>query len=154
MWILWALGAAGGVNSHASLLEYRLQAVAGSGPTETFQWHDSAKTVELETRPFLTLSDFQNAKVIPAGTNTPGKFSVEIFHTKTGARKFRETADKDRNRLFSIVFDGKIVQSYSFPPEQMKVHDTDNTIYGPFSHNDAMTIVHRIQEAIGKSRRH
>ncbi|MBI1875081.1 MAG: hypothetical protein HYS05_14495 [Acidobacteria bacterium] len=145
VWIaLEARPAGAGVDT----LEYRLEVSPGQGPSETFQWRDGSKSLELELHPFLTTSDFQTAKVVSAGLNTPGRYSVELIHTKSGAKKYREVADKDRERQFSILVDGKIVQSYSFPPEQKGVHDRGNTIYGPFTKAEAVTLVRRINAEI------
>ncbi len=145
VWIaLQARPAGAGVDT----LEYRLEASSGHGPSETFHWRDGSKSLELELHPFLTTSDFQAAKVVSAGLNTPGRYSVELIHTKSGAKKYREVADQDREREFAILVDGKIVQSYAFPPEQKGVYDRGTTIYGPFIKAEAAALVRRINAEI------
>ena len=132
----------------ATVLEYRLEAVSGAGrSTETFRWRDGSKSVELEPEPFMTVADVQSATAIPQKM-APGRFSIQLVHTPAGARRFRAVANRDRERQFSIVFDGAIVQSYAFPPPPKDVDDRASQIYGPFSRDEATAIVRAIERAI------
>ena len=98
----------------AGFLEYRLDAIS-DGPSQKFTWSDGSKTLDLEPRPFMTISDLARARTSPA-PQTPGRYSVELIHTRQGATKFRKVANRDRNRTVSILVDGKIVQGFGFPP--------------------------------------
>jgi hypothetical protein len=147
---LWMSSIAVAEDGSPSLIEYRLEARPGvDGLSKAFRWLKYDLTRNLETQPFLTIVDFEKAKVIPE-INNPGHFSIKLFHTKVGARKYRAMANKDRSRRFSILFDGRIIQSYAFPPEQEQkgIYDRGIPIYLEFSKDEATAIVSRIEEAI------
>jgi len=127
-------------------LEYRLEAIQ-SRPSQKFTWSDGSKTLELETRPFMTISDISRARISPA-LQTPQRYSIDLIHTRQGAEKFRNVANRDRNRSVSILVDGKIVQGYGFPPEQKEVYDRGATIYGPFTLEQATALARKISAAI------
>ncbi|MBI5848679.1 MAG: hypothetical protein HZB31_12180 [Nitrospirae bacterium] len=131
-----------------AVVEYRLESMHGQEPSKTFQWRDGSRSVKTETQPFMAISDFRVARTVPTGRNSPGNYSVELIHTKSGAKKFREVADRDRQRQFSILVDSRIVQSYAFPPAQKKVYDRGTTLYGPFTKTEAASLARRINASI------
>jgi hypothetical protein len=140
-------------SASAGVLEYRLEISAPEqGPGQTFKWRNEPKQVELERRPFMTAADFQLAKVIPAGRVAPGRYGIELIHSAAGVKKYRRVADRDRERQFSILVDGQIVQSYAFPPPQKGLYERGNTIYGPFTKSDATALANRINAAIRRAR--
>jgi hypothetical protein len=95
----------------------------------------------------LTISDIARARISPA-PQTPGRYSIDLIHTRQGALKFRKVANRDRDRTVSILVEGKIVQGFGFPPQQKGLYDCGAILYVFFSRELASDLADKINAAM------
>lgn len=133
-------------NGRCGGIEYRLETTSDEPGAKEHAWWSGTPTRWLAGRAFLDASDFRSAK-LRASPPLPGKWDIELTHTPGGARKYAATGNADRDRLFSIVVNGKIVQSYAFPPAQ-KTARADGSSAGAFPKEVAERLVQEIRAAI------
>ena len=132
-------------------IEYRLETTSDEPNSKDFAWWDGTITRRLASHAFLNAFDFRSAQLRPSPA-LPGRWDISLSHTASGARKYAAVANADRDRQFSIVVGGQIVQSYAFPPIQ-KVLNADGTSAGSFPKVVADRLLHEIRESIGNCAR-
>lgn len=139
-------GSAATSNDRCGGIEYRLETTSDEPDSKDFFWWDGKITRRLSGHAFLNASDFRSATLRPSPP-LPGRWDIELSHTPGGAKKFVAIGNADRDRQFSIVVDGKIVQSYAFPPMQKDIY-ADGTSAGAFPKEVAEQLLQRMRAAI------
>lgn len=127
-------------------VEYRLETASDDPNSKDYPWWDGATTRRLADHAFLRAADFRSAELRPSPP-LPGRWDIELSHTPSGAKKFVTVGNAGRDRQFSIIVGGKIVQSYAFPPIQKDIY-ADGTSAGAFPKEVAERLVREIREAI------
>jgi preprotein translocase subunit SecD len=113
-----------------------------------FKWGDG-KVVKLESSAFMSGSDFIKAIARdPKDPNSPGKYEIDLLHSESGKKKFRDVANQDRARGYCIVFESTILQCYDFPPEVKGLYEKGSSIYGPFSKAEAEKLAVAINNSL------
>ena len=139
------------VNARCGGIEYRLETSSDEPNSKEFAWWDGKVTRHLASHAFLNSSDFRSAQ-LRQSPPLPGLWDIVLSHTASGASKYAAVANADRERQFSIVVGGKIVQSYAFPPIQ-KGLNSDGTSAGSFPKGVADRLLNEIRESIGNCAR-
>lgn len=133
------------VSFAASTLEYRLETKEGGVAFKT----NDGTTLKLESSAFLSGRDFVKAVVRdPKNPNSPGKFDVDLLHSESGKKKFREVANRDRERSYCVVFESVIWQCYGFPPEVKGLYENGSSISAPLSKLQAKKLAAEINASI------
>ena len=133
-------------NARCGGIEYRLETTSDEPNSKDFSWWDGRITRRLSGHAFLNASDFRSAKLRPSPP-LPGRWDIELSHTASGAKKYVAVGNADRDRQFSIIVGGKIVQSFAFPPVQQGIY-AGGTSAGAFPKDVADQLLHEIREAI------